>query len=573
MVGLKLSRKQAKPIAAPASDYGSDFDEETVNELLSQAAEHPGQPRPLLDKDFEQDPVLQDAPPALQRTVLLDRSVEQSNPTTPCAPDTPSSNSRRGPQIEIEYSEVNRSAFSRTCIKRSLPLAIADAADTQRLKAEPTTPKSATGEKRDAAVAASTAPEQPGEDPRAPLERFRKKKPLSVTDLVSPAWCEQQYWYSLTRFGRVRRTKAMKQGSSVHKVLEEQVHKEVTIDVQTREDMFGLRIWNVIQGLRTLRATGMTREMEVWGVLNGEVVNGIIDEINTVCPDEEAEEKMLEREEEKKTGTKKDKPLEAGQKTLTGFLSGSQNDRILEEHFKSTPSSSHEEEAPPTFYISDIKTRQSKSLPPDGSPSRPVYMQLMLYRRLFASLAANETPADRIFQRYNLDPQATFSDTFIAEVSQLDFNFPDNVSNSEEGEVLLESSHDSLSELLAHNSLPSLWSFMMAEFARTVPMPVPPSLNVRSSISKLLVAEYRSGSSGDLLGKKSFVHDDAVLDAYANDEISWWRGERPTKGVDIEDASKCRICDFAEGCTWRAEKIEEATKKARLRRGPKKSEV
>jgi exonuclease V len=200
-------------------------------------------------------------------------------------------------------------------------------------------------------------------------------------------------------------------------------------------------------------------------------------------------------------------------------------------------------------------------------------MQLMLYRRLFASLAANEIPADRIFQRYNLDPQANFSDTFIAEVSQLDFNFPDNVSNSEEGQVLLESSHDSLSELLAHNSLPNLWSFMMAEFARTVPMPVPPSLNVRSSISKLLVAEYRSGSSGDLLGKKPFIHDDAVLDAYANDEISWWRGERPTKGVDIEDASKCRICDFAEGCTWRAEKIEEATKKARLRRGPKKSEI
>jgi exonuclease V len=34
----------------------------------------------------------------------------------------------------------------------------------------------------------------------------------------------------------------MKQGSSVHKVLEEQVHKEVKIDVQTREDMFGLRL-------------------------------------------------------------------------------------------------------------------------------------------------------------------------------------------------------------------------------------------------------------------------------------------------------------------------------------------
>lgn len=421
--------------------------------------------------------------------------------------------------------------------------------------------------------AAAEAPEQPGDDPRAPIKRFRGRKPLSVTDLVSPAWCEQQYWYSLTRFGRVRKTKAMKQGSSVHKVLEEQVHKEVKIDVQTREDMFGLRIWNVIQGLRTLRATGMTRELEVWGVLNGEVVNGIIDEINTVCSDEEAEQAMLQREEEARTGGQKSKPLEAGQKTLTGFLKDSQNAQILEAHFRGTPSSSHEE-APPTFYISDIKTRQSKSLPPNGSPSNPVYMQLMLYRRLLASIAGNETPAHKVFERYNLDQHANFSDTFIAEISQLDFNFPENVSAAEEGEILLESSQDSVSELLAHNSLSKLWSFMISEFMRTMPSPKSQAPNGRSCFSKLVVAEYRSGSSGDLLGRKSFVHDDAVLDAYANDEIRWWRGERATKGVDIEDASKCRICEFAEGCSWREEKIEEAKRKARLRSGDRrKSEV
>jgi exonuclease V len=394
-----------------------------------------------------------------------------------------------------------------------------------------------------------------------------------VTDLVSPAWCEQQYWYSLTRFGRVRRTKAMKQGSSVHKVLEEQVHKEVKIDVQTREDMFGLRIWNVIQGLRTLRATGMTREMEVWGVLNGEVVNGIIDEINMFCPDEEAEKAMLQKEEAAKDGAQKSKPLEAGQKTLASFFKDSQNANILEEHFRSAPTSSHDETAS-TFYLSDVKTRQSKSLPPNGSASKPVYMQLMLYRRLFASLAANETEADKVFERYKLDSSAIFSDTFIAEISQLDFSFSESATSyDDEGQSFFKGSQDPVSDLLAHNSLSSLWSFMIAEFARTIPIPIPPSPNVRSSISKLVVAEYRSGGTGDLIGKKAFVHDDVVLDSYVNDEISWWRGERATKGVDIEDASKCRICEFAEGCSWREEKLEEARKKARLRNGPRKSEV
>jgi exonuclease V len=282
---------------------------------------------------------------------------------------------------------------------------------------------------------------------------------------------------------------------------------------------------------------------------------------------------MLQKEEAAKDGGHKSKPLEAGQKTLASFLKDSQNAQILEEHFRTTPSSSHDE-ATRTYYLSDVKTRQSKSLPPNGSPSKPVYMQLMLYRRLFASLAANETPADKVFERYKLDPHAIFSDTFIAEMSQLDFNFTDSDSSpDDERRILSESNQDALTDLLAHNSLSSLWSFMIAEFARTIPIPIPPSPSVRSSISKLVVAEYRSGGTGALIGKKAFVHDDAVLDDYANDEIRWWRGERATKGVEIEDASKCRICEFAEGCSWRQEKLEEATKKARLRKGPRKSEV
>lgn len=391
---------------------------------------------------------------------------------------------------------------------------------------------------------------------------------------MSPAWCEQQYWYSLTRFGRVRKTKAMKQGSSVHKVLEEQVHREVKVDVQTREDMFGLRIWNVIQGLRTLRSTGMTREMEVWGILEGEVVNGIIDEISTVCPDEEAEEAMLKKEEECRTGKQKGKPLEAGQKTLTGFVKDSQNARILEDHFASTRTSIHHDETR-TFYISDVKTRQSRSLPPSGSQSKPVYVQLMLYRRLFASLAANQTPAERVFSRYNLDAHATFSDNFIAEVSQLNFDSLDDVDDEESDTPYTSSSQDPLSELLAHNSLSSLWSYMMAEFALTIPIPLPPSPAVRSSLSNLLAVEYRSGSSGEVLGRKTFTHDDAALDAYVRDEVGWWRGSRATRGVDVEDAFKCRFCEFAEGCSWREERVEEAVRKARLRggKGGRRSEV
>jgi hypothetical protein len=115
-------------------------------------------------------------------------------------------------------------------------------------------------------------------DNRSPLERFRTapKKALSVTDLVSPAWCELQYYYTLSIHGRKIRTAAMKKGSVVHKELEDQIYTTVQVDITCKEEAWGLRIWNVIQGLKTLRETGQARELEVWGLVEGQIVNGVI---------------------------------------------------------------------------------------------------------------------------------------------------------------------------------------------------------------------------------------------------------------------------------------------------------
>jgi hypothetical protein len=50
MAGLKITRKQTKPIAAPSSVYGSGFDEETVNELLLRT-------KAVLDIDSKRDTI------------------------------------------------------------------------------------------------------------------------------------------------------------------------------------------------------------------------------------------------------------------------------------------------------------------------------------------------------------------------------------------------------------------------------------------------------------------------------------------------------------------------------------
>lgn len=364
----------------------------------------------------------------------------------------------------------------------------------------------------------------------------------------------------------------MKQGTSVHKELEEQVYIQVPVEVTTAEDKFGLRIWNTIQGVRSLRETGLTRELEVWGVIEDEVVIGIIDEITTKCPDEAMEAELLEEAKAKSKGGKrrKSEQLPADQRTLRDFLTSSQNGSILEANpaFLGTL-----HEWPPTCYLVDVKTRQSKTLPAPGSQSRPTHMQLMIYHRLLASMAANEVPANKIFERYRLQPDATFSDKFIAQIANLDIaSFPSVNDEDISPKTTQVQREDSLTELLEHNTLSSLWSLLISEFARTLPIKLS-----NSPISPLLTAEFRTArttyadadksevAAGTLIGRRCFELNANKVDAYVRDEMRWWKGERETKGVEIEEAYKCRICEFAEGCVWRETKVEEGLRKAKLR--------
>lgn len=387
---------------------------------------------------------------------------------------------------------------------------------------------------------------------RSPLERFRKppKKPLSVTDIVSPAWCELQYWYSLTKYGKVKATPAMKQGSHVHQELEKQVHDIVPIQTKTREDTWGLRIWNIIQGLRTLRGTGLTRELEIWGVLDGEVINGVIDELSYECPDPELEYAM---ELSKDSSGSQRAP---NQLSITDFYSKSANGAnplLTNPHLTRK------------IYLTDIKTRASKALP-QGSSLHPVQIQLQLYHRILTDLASGAVPSAAIFSRYRLDPEAPFSALFINEIAALDQNFaPEADDNCDHAR--LNTTEDSLTELERHNTLNSIWDLLQQEFAQTIPS--------SDALSPILRAEFRSRTDGTVLGSRTFVMDEEGLEKYVQDEMKWWRGERETKGVDVEEAFKCRICEFAEGCEWRIKKVEDAVEKSRLRRssGKKKSEI
>ncbi|RAK97475.1 exonuclease V [Aspergillus ibericus CBS 121593] len=449
-------------------------------------------------------------------------------------------------------------------------------------------------------------------DTRSPVERFRRPphKAFSVTDLISPAWCELQYWYTLTKFGRKRRTPAMKLGSTIHKTLEDEIYMTVPVEITTKEDALALRIWNIIQGLRTLREYGITRELEVWGLVDGELVTGVIDQLSYECPDPKLEA----------TAATYYADIEASrailpeyQMSLTDYLLASGGGKLLSDVYEQednapkaddSVSSSQESNVPriPRIYLTDVKTRGKGSAPTVKSTSfRPTLLQLQLYYHMLNRLAtSDDVTIDLLASRYNLDANRPFTDAFISEVGGLNDQYfdalasqefdpdyiptpqdaiehrqpPHSSQSSSTSQSQSATSQDSTSILLTHNTLTSLWSLMKEQFRLTF-FPSPDSLSVAPSIpsefqprmlepyptilSPLLTARYISSApTADLhpkvLGSRSFLFDPTSMTSYITDQMHWWRGERDPRGVEVMEAWKCRICEFKDECSWRQER-------------------
>jgi len=426
---------------------------------------------------------------------------------------------------------------------------------------------------------------------------------MSVTDLTSPAWCELQYFYILSsKTGRKKPTAAMKQGTTVHKVLEEEVHVTIPVQITKREDNWGLKVWNIIQGLRTLRETGRTREFEVWGTVGGELVNGVIDELSYDCPDPKLEEQSL-----KLMGKQNNEPpIPEYQTSIREFLVSSEHreqsqtiaDALTSNNSegKSVTTSSNREKR---IYITDVKTRGVSSLP-TGSSLRPTVVQLHLYHHLLENFAQGNFPLELLAQRFKFDVNETFSDSFIAQIGNLNQEAFDRVTSSlEDGmdidydeDEFLPSTQDSIDIILQHNNISSLWQYMLGQFEETFiarssgsstlatqsqstseqngneppsstphsisSLDFPPQTTLPTLLSPLLTAQYLSSklkSTSDpskprLLGSKSIIFNPSFLRSYLYDSLAFWRGEREPKGVVLSDTWKCRVCEFRDDCDW-----------------------
>ncbi|CAF1250687.1 unnamed protein product [Adineta steineri] len=227
-------------------------------------------------------------------------------------------------------------------------------------------------------------PKKTKERPNNPLFKYRRGV-LSVSDLSAQIWCEQQLLYKflypfvLNDDGEIKRVDDkphMLRGTSLHLERELEIQIKISIECKTREDSYGVRLLNMIQGINGILTWDkpneryITREMPIFGNMYGGKLyfRGIIDEINY-----DPRTNQLE--------------------------------------------------------VVEFKTRASKTAPrPQQTYTHEV--QVNIYRTLLDELIQGRVDKSLYFERYNLEPTTPLCDSVRNEYNERGFSNIDTLENA-----------------------------------------------------------------------------------------------------------------------------------------------
>jgi hypothetical protein len=112
---------------------------------------------------------------------------------------------------------------------------------------------------------------------QSPLVRFDLKW-IPVFRMVNQIWCELQVELDLTH-QRTAELKAVSQGIDIHDKLHSQLFAQIRVTPLTPEDIFFIYLWNILVKVRSLQRRRISRELLIFGVLQGIPIMGCIDEV------------------------------------------------------------------------------------------------------------------------------------------------------------------------------------------------------------------------------------------------------------------------------------------------------
>ncbi|KAL7264692.1 hypothetical protein ACSBR1_002619 [Camellia fascicularis] len=283
------------------------------------------------------------------------------------------------------------------------------------------------------------------------LHRFRRKRALSVTDITATEWCEKQMEFSLL-FGKPEKTKAMKGGIARHAVLEEEVVKRVKVRIGTVEDVWALKFMNFTTGVNQLLFDGgLTRELPLVGYVEGVWMVGVVDEIRM--------------------------PVNETEKNPT---------------------------------LLDIKTRVQATVPSEPQ-RRNGMLQLMCYKYLWDSLAADKFPTGQFFDFFSLNPNCILSEEIRA--NSVKSGFPAEMQTLDD----------------------------LVRYFRSTCRILPPAHDQ-------LLLRYELQEDHSFISEDQFSYDSDWLKGQIQSSLQFWQGEREARYAPEEERWKCKFCKFASVC-------------------------
>ncbi|XP_059152464.1 exonuclease V-like isoform X2 [Physella acuta] len=175
--------------------------------------------------------------------------------------------------------------------------------------------------------------------------------------------------------------------------------------------------------------------------------------------------------------------------------------------------------------ISELKTRRSNFPPKKSQQDKDLY-QVSLYAQLFNELVQGKVNKHLLNTHLQLDLDAEFSDGVR--------------------ERLKESGSDALTlSQLFDIVLSQVQSLTCIEFTNL---------------------EYILQEDNSTILEVKLNYDPENIKAKVLNQVRWWKGERGTVGVDVEDCWKCSFCRFSELCEWR-QKINPKVSESNLEGG------
>ncbi|KAF7330125.1 hypothetical protein MSAN_02462300 [Mycena sanguinolenta] len=194
--------------------------------------------------------------------------------------------------------------------------------------------------------------------------------------------------------------KITKRGQFIHKELERELKpEEIEILIASEEERWAFRLLNFLSSLVLLREEGYVREIPVFGIVDGVVVVGIVDELSIrdeadslPCPSPPPIRARTPDRDETRLGFGPAIPKASVPKSVSTLC----------------------------IRVIDTKTRRKDYLPSDED-AKPAHLQVMVYHRLLARLIDTSDLFDfsAIWTPLGVRPAVPFSVVFLKQATQI----------------------------------------------------------------------------------------------------------------------------------------------------------